>query len=100
MNCPFCSAELAPDTFSCPACHAFQSVERTPLGVFAGWVGVLSAVLTAMVLAFIPFILFSSVSMTNFPWILPGIGIALSAAAFWYSRSTRHIVWLQRQNIL
>ncbi len=99
MNCPVCSAELASDAVSCPACHAFKSIERTPLGVFAGWVGVLAAVLTAMILAFIPFILVSSVSMHGFPWLLPAIGASLAAAAFWYSRSTRHAVWLQRKNI-
>ncbi len=99
MNCPICSAELPPDAINCPNCRAFQTVQRTPLGVFAGWVGILAAVLTAMILAFIPFILVSSVSMSGFPWILPGIGICLSVAGFLYSRSTRHVVWLRRQNI-
>ncbi len=99
MKCPICSAELAPNAVSCPNCHAFQSVERTPLGVLAGWVGVLSAVLTAMILTPVPFMAFAGTSLSGFPWILPGIGVGLSAAAFLYSRSTRHVVWLKRQNI-
>ncbi len=99
MNCPICSAELAPDAASCPVCHAFKSVERTPVGVFSGWVGVLSAVLTAMILTPVPFMAIAGTSLSGFPWILPVIGLGLSAAAFWYSSSTRHVVWLQRKSI-
>ncbi len=99
MNCPYCSAALEPDAVSCQACHAFKSVERTPVGVFSGWVGILSAVLTAMILTPVPFMVIAGTSLSGFPWILPGFGIALSAAALLYSRSTRHAVWLQRKSI-
>jgi membrane protein insertase Oxa1/YidC/SpoIIIJ len=99
MNCPVCSADLAPGATNCPACHAFQSVERTPLGVFSGWVGVVSAALTAMMLALVPFILIAGASLHGFPWILPIIGIVLTVGALWYSRSTRHTIWLARKII-
>ncbi len=98
MKCPICSAELEPDTTRCPACHAFQSIERTPFGVFAGWFGILSAVLTAMILTPVPFMVYAGVSLGGFPWILPGIGLVLTAAGLGYSRSTRHVVWLPSMN--
>ncbi len=94
MKCPLCSAELEPGVTSCPACHAFQSVERTPVGVFAGWFGILSAVLTAMILTPVPFMVYAGVGLGGFPWILPGIGLVLTAAGLGYSRSTRRVVWL------
>ncbi len=99
MNCPICSAELAPDAINCPKCHAFQSIERTTLGVFSGWVGILSTVLTAMILTPVPFMLFAGVSLSGFPWILPAIGLGLAAACLGYSRSTRHAVWLPHKDL-
>ncbi len=94
MKCPVCSAEIAPDALACPACGAFQSVERTPLGVVAGWVGILTAVLTAMVLVPLPVMLLAGGSLTGFPWVLPLIGLILAGASLGYSKSTRHTVWL------
>jgi len=98
MKCPVCSAELDPDAIRCPSCHAFQSVERTPLGVFSGWVGILSAVVTAMILTPVPFMLFGGGTLSGYPWILPITGVSLSVGALWYSRSTRHTVWLARKD--
>ncbi len=99
MKCPICSTELAPDAINCPSCHAFQTIERTPVGVFAGWAGILSAVLTAMILTPVPFMVIAGVSLAGFPWILPAIGLALCAAGLGYSRSTRHVVWLPHKDI-
>ena len=94
MNCPFCSAALPAEALSCPACHAFQSVQRTPFGVLCGWLGALSAILTAMMLSFVPFLLFAGSGLHGFPWILPIIGTLMAAGFLGYSRSTRHRVWL------
>lgn len=94
MTCPFCSAETAPDALSCPQCHAFVTVQRTPIGVLTGWLGGISALLTSMVLIPVPFMLLAGTSLVGFPWILPGIGLALMTGFLLHSRSTRHLVWL------
>ncbi len=96
MKCPFCSAELAPDALSCPTCHAFQAVERTPPGVFSAWLGILASVLSAMILRPVPLMALAGISLKGFPWILPIIGCTVAAASFWYAGTTRHLVWLPR----
>ncbi len=97
MKCPICSAEIESAALSCPVCHAFQAVERTPLGVLAGWIGILAGVLTAMVLIPLPVMVIAGGSLAGFPWILPVIGLCITAAALAYSRSTRHTVWVARK---
>jgi len=94
MKCPICSAELEAGALACPACGAFQAVERTPLGVLTGWVGIVAGVLTAMVLVPLPVMVLAGGSLAGFPWVLPLIGLALTGASLGYSRSTRHTVWL------
>ncbi len=96
MKCPICSAEIESGALSCPTCHAFQTVERTPLGVLAAWVGILAGVLTAMMVIPLPIMLLAGGSLAGFPWVLPGIGLVLTAGSLWYSRGTRHNVWLAR----
>lgn len=96
MKCPICGAEIDSGALSCPSCHAFQVVERTPLGVLAGWVGILASVLTAMILIPLPFFVILGGSLAGFPWVLPIIGLCLTVGSLWYSRSTKHTTWLAR----
>ncbi len=96
MQCPVCSAELESGALKCASCGAIQIVERTPLGVLSGWLGILSAVLTAMILLALPFIVIAGFSLKGFPWVLPIVGLALSVVFFGYSRKTRHLVWRAR----
>jgi hypothetical protein len=96
MKCPICSAEIASDAYSCPSCRAILVVERTTLGVFAGWLGIVATVLTAMILIPIPLMIFGGVSLVGFPWWLPLVGTCIAAPSLWYSRSTRHTLWLPR----
>ncbi len=93
MKCPICSAEIETGALSCPTCRAFQSVERTPLGVVAGWVGILAGVLTIMLLV-LPITLLFAGSLEGFPWVLPAIGVCVTGAGLWYSHSTKHLVWI------
>ncbi len=97
MKCPVCSAELEPGALNCPSCHAMQVVERTPLGVLSGWLGILSAVLTGMILLALPFIVIAGFSLQGFPWALPVVGLILTAAFLGYSRNTRRLVWRARK---
>lgn len=99
MKCPICSAEIESGALVCPGCRAIQSVERTPLGVFAGWLGILSAILTAMILIPLPLMVYANVSLQGFPWVLPIAGLCIAAASLWYSSSTKHTVWLIRDII-
>ncbi len=93
MQCPVCSAELAPGALSCPSCHAMQVVERTPLGVVTGWLGIVSAVLTSMVAIALPVLIIAGVSLQGFPWILLIVGLVLTGGFLGYSRTTRHLAW-------
>lgn len=95
MKCPFCSAEIPDNALSCPSCQAYKSVQRTPIGVLTGWLGALSAILTAMIVAFIPLMLIIGINMKDFPWILPLTGVVMAIGFLGYSRTTRHFVWLQ-----
>jgi len=99
MKCPFCSTEIAPGALACPSCRAFQTVERTPLGVFTGWLGIIASVLTAMLLIPVPLMALAGISLQGFPWVLPIIGSSVAVGAFWHSRSTKHIVWLPHKEI-
>lgn len=93
MNCPVCSAQLEPDALRCQACGAMQIVERTPLGVLSGWLGILSAVFSGMIFLALPFLLIAGISLKGFPWILPLAGVVCTTGFFWYSRKTKHLVW-------
>jgi hypothetical protein len=93
MQCPVCSAELEPGALSCPACHAIQIVERTPLGVVTGWLGVVSAVLTAMVVIGLIVLVIAGISLKGFPWILVIVGGIMTGGFLGYSRKTRHLAW-------
>lgn len=96
MKCPVCSAELEPGALSCPSCGAIQMVERTPAGVLTGWLGVVSAVLTAMVVIGVIVLLITGVSLKGFPWILLIVGFTLTGGFLGYSRKTRHLAWHAR----
>ncbi len=74
-----------------------QIVERTPLGVVSGWLGIVSAVLTGMVLISLPVLIIAGVSLKGFPWILLIVGLVLTAGFLGYSRTTRHLVWHARR---
>lgn len=93
MQCPVCSAELQPGALSCPSCGAIQVVERTPLGVVTGWIGIVSAVLTSMMLIALPVLIIAGISLKGFPWILLITGLVLSGGFLGYSRTTRHLAW-------
>lgn len=97
MKCPICSAELEPGATRCIACQAFKTIERTPMGVLTGWLGALSTILTAMILIPIPFMLALGANMHGFPWVLPIVGTILAIGFLFYSRSTRHMVWLEHK---
>lgn len=99
MKCPICSAEIASDALTCPTCRAIQTVERTPLGVIIGWIGIVSTVLTAMIYIPLPLMIYANISLQGFPWWLPAIGTILASGTLWYSRSTKHTVWLPRTEI-
>ena len=99
MKCPICSAEIQSGVLVCPECRAIQTVERTTLGVFAGWMGILSSVLTAMMIIPMPIMLFAGVSLQGFPWWLPIVGLSMASSSLWYSNKTKHIVWLDREKI-
>ncbi len=96
MKCPICSTEIQSGASACPACGAIQAVQRTPVGAFAGWIGILAAVLTGMLLIPLPLMALFGISLAGFPWVLPIAGVCIAAASFWYSRATKHIVWLAR----
>lgn len=93
MQCPVCSAELEAGALSCPSCHAMRVVQRTPLGVVTGWLGIVSAVLTSMVVIALPFLVIAGISLQGFPWILLIIGLSLTGGFLGYSRTTRHLAW-------
>jgi len=99
MKCPICSAELPHDAYSCSSCRAIRVVERTPFGVVTGWIGIVATVLTAMIFIPIPLMMWGGVSLQGFPWWLPAVGTILASGSLWYSRTTRHTVWLPRTEI-
>ena len=96
MKCPVCSAELEPGAIQCPSCGAMQRVERTPVGVVTGWLGIVSAVLTGMVVIGLIVLIVTGVSLKGFPWILVIIGGILTGGFLGYSRKTRHLAWHAR----
>ena len=96
MKCPVCSAELEPGAIQCPACGAVQRVERTPVGVVTGWLGIVSAVLTGMIVIGLIVLIVTGVSLKGFPWILVIIGGILAGGFLGYSRKTRHLAWHAR----
>jgi hypothetical protein len=93
MKCPVCSAELEPGALSCPTCHAIQVVERTPMGVLTGWLGIVSAVLTAMIVIGLIVLVIAGISLKGFPWILVIVGGIMTGGFLGYSRKTRHLAW-------
>lgn len=99
MKCPNCSAEIESGALACPVCRSIQTVERTPLGVFSGWLGALSTILTAMMLIPMPLMIFANISLQGFPWILPIVGTFIAVVSLWHSHTTKHTVWLTREKI-
>jgi predicted nucleic acid-binding Zn ribbon protein len=98
MPCPFCASEIGPDAVVCENCGATMVTRRTTAGVFAGWAGMVIALIWAMLwvpLLFLPFI---GYDLSGYPWITLGVGTILAAALLWYSRSTVHSKWVRRED--
>jgi predicted nucleic acid-binding Zn ribbon protein len=98
MQCPFCSSELKPDAVSCKKCGAFKVNQRTTVGVFVGWVGMVIGLIWIMMwipLLFLPFI---GYDMSAYPWLTLIVGTIVAAGLLWYSRSTLHSRWICRED--
>lgn len=98
MQCPFCAAELKPDAVACEKCGAFKVTQRTTVGVFVGWVGMVIALIWIMLwvpLLFLPFI---GYDLSAYPWLTLIIGTIVAAGLLWYSRSTLHLQWIRRED--
>jgi hypothetical protein len=95
MQCPFCASELKPDAVSCENCGAVKVNERTTVGVFAGWVGMVIGLIWIMLWVPLPFI---GYNMSEYPWITLVVGTIVALGLLWYSRSTLHSRWIRRDD--
>ena len=93
MQCPFCAAELKPDSVFCEKCGALKITERTTVGVFVGWVGMVVAIIMIMVWVPVLFLPFVGYDMSEYPWVTLIVGTLIAAALLWYSKSTLHTRW-------
>jgi predicted nucleic acid-binding Zn ribbon protein len=93
MQCPFCSSELKTDAATCEKCGAFKVTERTTVGVFVGWVGMVIALIWIMLWVPLLFLPFVGYDMSEYPWLVLFVGTIVAAALLWYSRSTLHSRW-------
>jgi hypothetical protein len=93
MQCPFCNSDLETDAVSCEKCGALKVTERTTVGVFAGWVGMVIAII--MIMAWVPvlFLPFVGYDMSEYPWLTLIVGTIIAAILLWYSKSTLHSRW-------
>ena len=97
MQCPICASELESGAVVCKNCGAIRVSRRTTVGVFVGWVGLVIALIWAMMwipLLFMPFI---GYDMSEYPWVTLIVGTLVAAALLWYSRSTMHDRWIRRE---
>lgn len=98
MQCPFCSTELKPDSVVCEQCGAIKMRQRTTLGVFAGWTGMVIGLVLLMwwvPLLLIPFV---GLNLSGYPWITLILGSILAAGLIWYSKSTVHFKWISQED--
>ena len=98
MQCPLCASELKPDAAACEKCGALKVAQRTTVGVFAGWIGMVIALIWAMLwvpLLFLPFI---GYDLREYPWLTLIIGTIVAAGLLWYSRSTLRSHWIRRED--
>jgi len=98
MQFPFCASELKPDAVACEKCGALKVARRTTIGVFAGWAGMVIALIWVVLwvpLLFLPFI---GYDLSEYPWITLIAGTIVAAALLWYSRSTLHSRWIRGED--
>jgi len=98
MQCPLCAAEINSGAVACEKCGAIKVTERTTVGVFAGWVGMVIGLIWIMLwfpLLFLPFI---GYDMKEYPWVTLIIGTLVAAGLLWYSRSTLHNRWIRGED--
>jgi hypothetical protein len=93
MQCPFCNSELEPEAVSCEICGALKITERTTVGVFVGWAGMVVAIIMIMVWVPVLFLPFVGYDMSEYPWLVLFVGTIIAALLLWYSRSTLHSRW-------
>ncbi|MBI3480183.1 MAG: hypothetical protein HY016_07500 [Nitrosomonadales bacterium] len=98
MQCPFCSTELSTNAHTCKQCGATKVTQRTPVGIFVAWAGMLMAILLAMLLAALMILPFTEHGLSGYPW--PTLIICSIAAfgLFKYSKSTIHTKWIRRED--
>jgi Zn-dependent membrane protease YugP len=97
MKCPYCSAELADDAFSCPHCRARRVPRRTRAGVFSGWAAVVIGSQVALAWGLILAMLVAGSSLGSMPWQLLAVVAfftVVTLALLWHSSSTRHLQWV------
>jgi hypothetical protein len=98
MQCPFCASEISPDAIVCEKCGATRVIQRTPVGVYIGWAGMVIAIIWAMLwvpLLFLPFI---GYDLSGYPWITLIVGTIVAAGLLRYSKSTVHSQWIRRED--
>ena len=96
MQCPFCASAISPNAFACEKCGAAQITRRSSTGVLVGWLGMVMAVLWAMLGAPLLILPFTSYSLKDYPITPLIVGAIIVAGLLWYSRSTIHTKWERR----
>jgi predicted nucleic acid-binding Zn ribbon protein len=98
MQCPFCASEISPDAVVCEKCGATRVTQRTPAGIFVGWVGMVLALIWAML--WIPLLIlpFTERGLSGYPWLVLIVGTIVAAGLLWYSKSTVHSKWVRRED--
>lgn len=96
MQCPYCNSELEPNAAECNKCGASRVTQRTTIGVFVGWAGMVVALIWAMLWLPVTFLPFLGYNMGDYPWVTLIIGTIVAAALLWYSKSTLHSHWISR----
>jgi hypothetical protein len=98
MQCPFCTSEISPDATACDKCGATRVTQRTPAGIFAGWVGMMLALIWAMLWVLLLILPFIGYGLSGYPWIALIVGTIGAAGLLWYSKSTVHSKWIRRED--
>jgi hypothetical protein len=98
MLCPLCASEIKPTAIVCEKCGARRVTQRTPVGIFAGWAGIVLAIVWAPLLAGVVILPFTDRGLNDFPWLTLIAGMLVAAGLFWYSKSTIHSKWIRRKD--
>lgn len=98
MQCPFCSSELNRGSISCKACGARQATQRTPVGIFTGWLGIILSLVWAPLLAGLLILPFTDRGLSDFPWFALIVAALIAAGLFWHSKSTLHTKWIRKED--